>query len=372
MIKKIFTLFCLCVLLTGCGNKNNNITVLKFSTWGSASEMKILAPIIKEFELKNPDIKIEVMHIPQDYFKKLHLLFASNLAPDVIFINNLNLPVYKNFLIKLDNYIDKKEYFEQPISALSCDGNLYAIPRDISVMVIYYNKDIFNKHHINYPKSNWTLNDMLQKAITLTDKNSWGISYEQNMNYIIPYLQAFNGGILDKNYNYIGENPNSKKGAKFYNDLAYKYHCAPTVAQTGSKTQAQLFLEGKLAMHLTGRWMIPKYRECANFDWDIINFPKCSAPSDASGWAISKTSKHKDSAIKFVLFLSEKRNIAKISNDGLIVPARRDVANSNEFLSGKPHHSDLFLYSVEHSNVSPISNKYNQITDKLNDKLFNF
>ena len=118
--------------------------------------------------------------------------------------------------------------------------------------------------------------------------------------------------------------------------------------------------------------MIPKYRECAGFDWDVVNFPKCNAPCDASGWAIAKSSKNKDAAIKFILFLSQKNNISKISGDGLIVPARLDVANSKEFLSGKPKHSELFIYSVKNSSVSNISDKYNKISDILSDKVFNF
>jgi multiple sugar transport system substrate-binding protein len=50
--------------------------------------------MLNDFETKNPDLKVEFIHVPQNYFQKLHLLFASNLAPDVIFINNLYSPIY--------------------------------------------------------------------------------------------------------------------------------------------------------------------------------------------------------------------------------------------------------------------------------------
>ena len=70
--------------------------VIQFASWGSKSEIAILKPILEEFEKENPDIKVDFMHIPQNYFQKIHLLFASNTAPDVIFINNLYLPLYAN------------------------------------------------------------------------------------------------------------------------------------------------------------------------------------------------------------------------------------------------------------------------------------
>ena len=83
------------ILLCGCAPKDNRTTI-EFASWGSKSEIDILKPILTDFEKENPNIKVNFMHIPQNYFQKIHLLFASNTAPDVIFINNLYLPIYAN------------------------------------------------------------------------------------------------------------------------------------------------------------------------------------------------------------------------------------------------------------------------------------
>ena len=83
--------FC-AILLSACAKKDNR-SVVQFASWGSQSEVEILKPILAEFEKKNPDLKVDFVHIPQNYFQKIHLLFASNLAPDVPFINNLYLPL---------------------------------------------------------------------------------------------------------------------------------------------------------------------------------------------------------------------------------------------------------------------------------------
>ena len=142
MMKKFFLLLFLTLFLSGCTSQTESSVTLKFSTWGSASEMSILKPIIDDFEKQNPSINIELMHIPQNYFQKIHLLFASNLAPDVIFINNLNLPVYANHLEPLELSTDM--YYQQPVAALSYNGRLLAVPRDVSNLLIYYNKDLFD------------------------------------------------------------------------------------------------------------------------------------------------------------------------------------------------------------------------------------
>ena len=352
----------MCIFITGCGNKSGK-TVLKFSTWGSASEMAIIKTIVADYEQKNPDIKIEIMHIPQDYFKKVHLLFASNLAPDILLINNLNIPFYSNHLCKLTDLLNKSEYYSQAIDGMSYDGELYAVPRDVSTLVIYYNKSLFDKYGVKYPQKNWTMHDLLSISKKLTGENRWGISYEENVFYLSPYVNYNGGEILE-------ESKNTEKGIEQYKALPYKFKSAPTPSQTGSKTLAQMFLEGKIAMHLSGRWLVPKYRECAQFQWDVINFPHGSVTSDTSGWAVSKQSKHKAESIKFVKYLSGKESISKMTSDGLIVPARKDVAESQIFLKGKPNHSEVFIESVLSSKATKVSKDYAKKIDKLNDKIF--
>ena len=133
---------------------------------------------------------------------------------------------------------------------------------------------------------------------------------------------------------------------------------------------AQMFLQGKLAMHVSGRWLVPKYREEANFDWDIIEFPKGTygsiVPMDSSGWAISKNSKHKKESAKLIQFLSSKNCSEKFTQSGLITPARVDVANSLIFLDGKkPKNTQVFLNIIETSKPTPLRVNYREILDDL-------
>ena len=65
-------LFVVVLFLTGCVKKSDKITV-QYASWGSQSEIAILKPLLKEFELENPEIKVDFIHIPQNYFQKIHL-----------------------------------------------------------------------------------------------------------------------------------------------------------------------------------------------------------------------------------------------------------------------------------------------------------
>ena len=364
--------------------RKDSRTVIKFASWGSKSETDILLPLLKDFENSNPDLKIEFMHIPQNYFQKIHLLFASNTAPDVIFINNLYLPVYANAGVLEDlseAEINRGDYYEKALNALSWKGKLYAVPRDVSNLVIYYNKAIFDKMNVPYPKEGWTFNEFLSAAQKLTSRpDVFGISFEEDLLFYLPYLMSEGGGVLSDDLGReIIEEENSQKGLKFYSDLRKKYHTAPLKSESASATMAQMFLQGRLAMHLSGRWLVPKYREEASFDWDIAPFPNGSAgsivPLDASGWAVAKSSKHKKEALLLIKYLSSKESIEKMTQSGLIVPARIDAANSKYFLDGqRPLHAKIFLDVIKTSKPTPVSVNYNEVTDRMREyteKLFN-
>ena len=369
------------------GKTDSDKTKIQFATWGSQSEVEILKPILDEFETENPDIKVELIHIPQNYFQKLHLLFASNLAPDVIFINNLNLPIYANAgVLEPIQTPASSTFFDKSLEALSYKGTLYAIPRDVSNLVIYYNKDIFNKYNVPCPSAFWSFEDLLVLAEKLTkDTNNdgktdiWGISFEEEPFFYLPYLMSEGGGFLSDDSNTVIINsPESQKGLNFYADLRNKYNVAPKKSESASETMAQMFLQGKLAMLISGRWLVPKFRTDAKFNWNVINFPAGEkgsvVPLDASGWAVSKNSKHKKEALRLIDFLSSKESIEKFCKSGLIVPARIDAAD--EFLQNQeaPSNGHVFIDVIKTSKPTPVSTNYREVQDDIKEKtnyLFN-
>ena len=334
MLKRFLILCLLPILLCACTkNQQEEIT---FSSWGSVTEVGILNEIIKEYEKENPKVKINFIHIPQNYFQKIHLLFASNQAPDVIFINNLYLPLYYSKLEALNDIVNIQDFNSKSIEAMSIDGTLYAVPRDISTLVFDRNKNLVKTKPQNL--------DELIPAIK--DVKPYGVSFEKDIYFMLPYVLTMKEDFL-----------NPQKSAEFYKSLEGKY--APTASQVGSLTLAQMFLQGKIGLYLSGRWMYPKIKDSADFDWDVIPF--CGiVPLDASGWAIYKDSKHKEQAERFLQFLSSQKSIEYFNATGLIVPARNDVEIENL----------AFKKSVENSKPLAYTKDYKKIADRLNKKLF--
>lgn len=362
MLKNILIILLIPLFLCSCSRIEPKIEI-SFASWGSVTEVGIIKEVISEFEKENPEIKVNFIHIPQNYFQKIHLMFASNTPPDVLFLNNLYLPIYADHLEDLRNIANADEFYPAAIQGLSYNGKLLGVPRDISNLVLYVNTD-----KTNLPDKNWKLEDLLGECPSLSSDTTFCISYEDTIYSMMPYLAYFGGGVLDKSLDLIIDSENSQKALNFYKDLKTKYHYAPEKSQVGSSTLAQMFLDGKIVFYLSGRWMYPKISETAKFNWAVINFPYGYSPqyADTSGWAVAKNSKNKDSAMKFVQFIAGEKTSKYFAETGLIVPARKDSA---KLLNNNKHNEKVFLEVIEKSQSTPVSKDYNKLTDKLNKEL---
>ena len=135
MIKRLIILALLPFILCSCAKDSKEM--LSFASWGSITETNIVKNVINEFESENPNIKVNFIHIPQNYFQKIHLMFASKTPPDVIFLNNLYLPIYADYLEDLGQYAERSDFYPQAIEGMSYGGKLLGLPRDISNLVLY-------------------------------------------------------------------------------------------------------------------------------------------------------------------------------------------------------------------------------------------
>ncbi len=358
MRKFLIIALCLLVFSTGCGKKDERVKI-QFASWGSKTEVEIIKDVIREYEAQTPDVRVEFLHIPQNYFQKIHLLFASNTEPDVLFLNNHYLPLYANSGRLMPLEFAGGVYDKKVLEALSWHGEIFALPRDISLLVVYYNKDLLKRAGVAEPKEGWTFEEFLSKAKRVKEKTgAFGVSFEEDPLFYLPYLMSEGGGFFEL------ESPESQKALEFYADLRKKYHVAPLREESASATMAQMFLQEKIAMQVSGRWLTPKYKEAATFGWDIVIFPRGATgsvvPLDASGWAISKSSKHPKEALEFVEYLGSREVIEKFAATGLIVPARLDVDYEGR---------EVYSHALKTAKPTPVTVDYNKILDELKIKL---
>lgn len=366
---------------------------MQFSTWGSAEEMAVTRELVAEFEATHPNIHVEILHIPDQYYQKLHILIAGGMAPDVIFTNSIYFPVYagQGIFRDLTPYLAQSrslkpsDFFPASLKAFTWTpaqgaGMLGAIPRDISDLVVFYNRDLFQAAGVKDPEDAWTWEAFLEKARALTvdadqdgHPEQFGVSFNRTPPlFWLPFVWSAGGDLFSADFSKVLLNsPEAIRGLTFYSDWRNRYHIAPRQVESGSATMSQLFLQQKIAMMVSGRWSVPVFREQAKFHWDVVPLPRGPAGSrvgiDGSGYALSAQAAHPEAGWALIEFLTSRKALEKVTSSGLIVPARQDVAHSNVFLNpdASPKNSRAFIQVIADGVPTHTPPRWNEISENL-------
>jgi raffinose/stachyose/melibiose transport system substrate-binding protein len=162
---------------------NKQITLKVWHQWSNDSNelKKVYDDAVKAYMVKNPNIKIETDTLDTDAYKtKINTAFASNNADvDVFYYWGAGMAkklAKSDKLLAIDDYINdgtKDKLQPGSTSAFSFDGKTYSLPMFSWDMVLYCNKDIFDKNGVKIPE---TYDDLLTASKQLSAKGVLPIS----------------------------------------------------------------------------------------------------------------------------------------------------------------------------------------------------
>jgi multiple sugar transport system substrate-binding protein len=398
MKKILFSLVMVAVLLlsacggkTAGGNANNGSPVqITYMEWGDPAELDVWNAIVSDFEAANPNIKVNVDVSDWDsYWTKLKTLLAASTPPDVF---AMDAPLYLDYqsrgvLLNIQPYIDSNPgmldgLFPNTLTAYQTPDGYFGLPRDFQTIVVFYNKDMFDKAGVAYPLSNWTYDDLRATAKALTaDTNGDGTidqfgyvidpwDFEPGMSEII----WANGGDLinaDHTKTLIGE-PNARTAFQFLHDMMFIDHSIPD-PNTSSQYGGDLFLSGNAAMMAMGHWAVPSYAE-AGFKWDVVQMP--SGPSgqatsvNSAGFVVGKDSKNPEAAFAFIKFVLSTAGQTRLAEMGFACPVLKTVAESDAFLKqSTPINHQMFIDSLSFAHMKPVFKGYDEWSSTIGDGL---
>lgn len=315
---------------------SNDGTVLRFATWDSGKNLKIQQQIAKKFEEKNPGVKVQVEAYGDGFDQKLAASFGAKNPPDVMYM--WNFPSYYKSLEPLDELAKKDpdmkldDFYQGLFNYSSIDGKLYGMPAGFTTRVIYYNKKLFDKANIPYPKDGWTWDEFVDTAKKLTDASNkqYGFALRPE-----PDTYDLQGFIWSNGSSFVSEDGKQIKGhmnspetievmKSFQSMLKDK-----TAVLVGGKNQQSgddIFKAGKLAMWESGIWPLEGFKD-AKIDFGTVEPPAFKGKPvkglvGTSAVSIAKDAKHKELAWEFVKFYSSPEAIKMRTSD---LPVRISV-----------------------------------------------
>ncbi|EOT42704.1 MULTISPECIES: ABC transporter substrate-binding protein [Enterococcus] len=285
--------------IAACGNSGDSVSG---NSGGSSDQTEIdifqfkvefkdqFEKLAKEYEEKNPDIKINVETVGggSDYGAALKSKFSSGNEPNIYNIGGPeDVNMWVDSLTDLSDTESAKQALDGTLTGATKDGKVLGLPYNIEGYGVLYNKEIFEKAGIDASTIK-SLDDLETAAKTLDSKKSelgidapFALAAKEQWITGLHGSNAFLNAEFDNDVMkaYESKTVEFKYGDQFkkYLDISNKYSVQPTNSLDYSQQIEQLFSNGKVAMTQQGNWVYPTIeginKDLANKNIGLLPIP---------------------------------------------------------------------------------------------------
>ena len=341
-------------LLIGCGGDKKDAAV-SFIVFGDPAEFAAYEKLVATFKEVHPEIELQLRHIPSqsEYRRQLATDFSGGAPANVMLLNYRRFAPFaeQGAIEPLESYlanstlIQESDFFPEVIESFHYQDTLWCIPQNVSSLVVYYNKDLFDAASIPYPTGEWTQTEFLEMARALTQDtdgdgtlDQYGVGLDPNLFRLAPFIWQNGGELVDNPADpsrLTLDSPQALAAFQWFVDLQVKEQVVPDVVAEATEASEVRFLNGRLAMIFNSRRGVPTYRTITSFAWDVAPLPvgKTAAGilhSDA--YCMAAATQNKEAAWTFIEFANSVQGQEIVAVSGRTVPSLIEVASSSYFL----------------------------------------
>ncbi|MFB5760820.1 extracellular solute-binding protein [Paenibacillus medicaginis] len=364
----------LMLVLSGCGGAGGNagdgdsqaggggekITLNMMHLWpagSSAQQNKLVNQIIEQYQKDHPNVVIKQEVLENEQYKnKLKVLSASNKLPDIgiTWAAGFMEPYVKGGLFTpLDDLLNgaqlKDKFVAGTTEAYAVDGKTYALPIELNISPIYYNKAIFEKYNLQVPTTYDEFKQVVQTLagngvapIALGNKDRWTGS----LWYMYLADRIAGNEALAKAIDGTGsfEDPGLVQAAAEIQSLVDMNAFNKGFNGLSNDEGKSEFMNGKAAMYLMGTWELPNFTTNPDIPQefkDSIGFFKFPTVNGGKGnvnsWVggpgvglfVAENSKVKEEAKAFVEYFVAKWGEQSVTDAGVIPATKVDTSKGN-------------------------------------------
>ena len=338
MRKTFFIFIFFPFLLFSCTKQKQGETVLEFyQFWTDPEAKSTLSEIIDDFEKENPGISINLTDLTwSEGHEKIVVAFSSGTAPDIIELGSDWVPEFSSQGVLLDVTYEAKKIQDDYLMwepALYQD-KVYGFPWILDTRVLFYNKKLMQKANLDPEKPPSTWEELLNysQKINQLKPRAYGFganSAERHRLYkkFLPFFWGSGGKIIAEDQK--SSEINSARGVeslKYYKKLIDK-----GIIDT-QRMLDEGFKQGKIGFVISGGWLlhdIQKNLPELEFGVCLIPAPENGTPASFAGGeflVISKKTRNKDAALKFINHLIKPENSLKFCKSvGTAMPSAREM-----------------------------------------------
>ncbi|MFL5806643.1 MAG: extracellular solute-binding protein [Roseiflexaceae bacterium] len=315
---------------------------LRFTCWDSATGADVYNSIIDKFKAANPGVQVSTEFTPDGYDDKILTGLATGSAPDVFLWWNHPKLVAAGGAEDLMPYVQAEKldlsiYYPSVLEMNKYGDILVGTPDAFTPRAIFYNKKVFDAAKVPYPTNDWTWNDLVQIAKSLTKGSGKDAQYGffiYNQSYPLQGYVWSNGGDFispdGKKATGFIDSPETIAAVQWWADLVLKEKVAPTAqAVTLIGDQAAMFKSGKLAMMDNGRWPQSEFMKTPGLELGTVMIPKSPTTGKRvpvlheASFCIAKNGKNKQQAWQLAKWLGSEEGNTAFAKAGWGIPATK-------------------------------------------------
>jgi multiple sugar transport system substrate-binding protein len=373
------------LLIAGCARGPEPAQLQVF---GDPAELGAYRELIATYESRNPGRKIELIPVgsQKDHMTKLATAFAAGAPPELFIVNFRRFGQFagKGVLEPLGPALaatggfDPDDFYAPALEAFQVDGAQVCVPQNVSSLVVYYNRKVFETYKVPLPGADWSLNKFIAAAMRLTrdtdgdhKRDLYGLGIDPTLIRLAPFVWLFGGELVD---NVQRPTRIALLEGRARQALGMIKSLAPSAVPPHEEHKAideeARFAQGKLAMLLHSRRLTPTLREVKDLDWDVAPFPPSNGRQvgalHADAYCLSRKGANREAAIHFAAFALGIEGQTIVARSGRTVPSRKVVAESDAFLAPgqRPASARVFLDAIPHLRRTPNTPEWNEIETK--------
>ena len=340
-----------CLVLWGCGAAADGDRVtLELANSADYLEARLEDRVLAPYLAVNPGVRVVQQNAPYraQYRERLLTSMAAGSPPDVFQLDNIDLPALVNRGVVLDlaPYLTRAAVdiacLDQTVLSIFSRGSaVYALPRGYTPLVVVYNKDLFDRAGIPYPRDDWTWDDFLRIAKRLTRDtdgdgmiDQWGTYFDRRPFVWIPWVWAGGGDVLCPDGRRAGgclDAPVTIDAIRWYTGWMTRQGIAPRTHNLLKSVgdDFRLFNGGRVAMMTTGHSWVPRLRPyvaAGRMRFGFVGIPhragvRPATAIYASGYAVPALAARRKLSIELAAYLTDSLADAVRGEVGLELPA---------------------------------------------------
>jgi multiple sugar transport system substrate-binding protein len=298
---------------------------------------------------KYPNIDLKLMTNKDG---KIDQLVASGQIPDIVVASvlNLNVPLKLGLLTDLNPLVKKNKFDLQRIEPAilnyvkeySKKDELYGIPYTSNFDALYYNKDIFDKFGVAYPKDDMTWDQTVDLAKKLTRVADGAQYYGLDPEKIARVASPLEVSFVDKTTNKATIQA-WKPAYELYNQIN---NIPGNQIAKDLKYNKDNFVKNQTVAMLAATNILKNLQEVPKLNWDLTTYPQYKdhpgtfGVAGARSLSISPNTKNKDAAFEVISIVLTDEVQKEASRNGINSPLKsldvqKTFGENLSFMKGK-------------------------------------